>query len=255
MAGGSFWPKLYIMTNIVVIPTYNEKENLPLLVEAIFALGVADLQIIVVDDNSPDGTGVVADELAKKYAVTVVHRQGKMGLGSAYIEGFRTAMKMGADLILEMDADFSHDPGDIGRLTKEAEAGHDLVIGSRRTEGGEIRGWSWWRKFESEGAMTFARFVLGLKTKDITAGFRCWRKDALQKINFERIRSNGYAFQEEMLYLSEKNNLKIKEIPVVFRDRKQGKSKLSYKDIIEFFMIILRLKFGRGRQLENYFYE
>lgn len=228
----------------VVIPTYNEAENLPNLIPAIAEnLKNFDYKILVVDDNSPDGTGALAEELAKKYSVEILHRTGKLGLGSAYIIGFKKALTNGADLIFEMDADFSHDPKDLSRLIQATEQGYDLVIGSRKIDGGQIIGWNLLRHFYSNGAMFFARFVLGLKTQDVTAGFRCYKREVLEKINLEAIKSNGYAFQEEMLYRVEKNNFKIKEVPVIFTDRKVGKSKLNKKDILEFFKTVFKLRF------------
>ena len=233
------------MKKYIILPTYNEAENLANLVAAIFKLQINNLNIIIIDDNSNDGTGKIADKLAEQYPLSVIHRQDKLGLGSAYIAGFKKALAQGADLIFEMDADFSHNPKDIPRLIHQAKMGYDLVIGSRRIAGGDVRGWSRRRNLQSKAAMAFARFILNLKTKDITAGFRCFNSRALKKINLYKIKSNGYAFQEEMVYLSEKRNFKIKEIPVTFIDRQFGKSKLSLKDVVEFFITIFRLKFKR----------
>jgi len=226
----------------IIIPTYNESENLFNLVQSIAEnLKNYNYKILVVDDNSPDSTGEIAEDLKEKFSVEVLHRVGKLGLGSAYITGFKKALENGTDLIFEMDADFSHDPKDLPRLI-EAANDADLIIGSRKISGGEIMGWNFLRHLYSNGAMFLARFFLGLKTKDVTAGFRCFRRQVLEKINLDQIKSNGYAFQEEMLYRVEKAGFKIKEIPVTFIDRRAGKSKLNKKDIIEFFktMIILR---------------
>ncbi len=234
------------MKKYIIIPTYNEKDNLPRLVKKIFSLRIADLSIIVVDDNSPDGTGKLADELAKTYPLLVIHRQAKLGLGSAYLNGFRKAIEMGAEIVLEMDADFSHDPQDLPRLIEPIEKeGYEVVIGSRRIQGGSVKGWNRWRDLQSRAAMTFARLILNLKTKDITAGFRAYRVQALSRINLDRVAAGGYAFQEEMIYLCEKNKLKIKEVPVVFVDRQFGQSKLGLKDIVEFFMTVFRLRFKK----------
>ena len=167
------------MKKYIIIPTYNEADNLSKLVERIFDLNISNLNIIVVDDNSQDGTGKIADELSKKYPLIVIHRQGKLGLGSAYLAGFKRALELKADIIFEMDADFSHDPKDLPRMIAEIDNGYDVVIGSRRIQGGNVQGWNWLRNLESKSAMTFARFVLGLKTKDITAGFRCYRPPSL----------------------------------------------------------------------------
>ncbi len=225
----------------IVIPTYNEAENLPKLVEKIFLLPL-NIEVLVVDDNSPDNTGKIAGDLSKKYKLEVLHRSGKMGLGSAYIAGFRKALDKNADFIMEIDADLSHDPADIPKLVQALETGADLAIGSRRIAGGRIVGWNWWRKFMSWGAMTFARLFLGLKTKDVTAGFRCYRRQILAEIQFAKIKSNGYSFQEETLFWVEKLGAKVAEVPVVFHDRQQGKSKLSKKDIWDFFMVMFKLK-------------
>jgi len=225
----------------IIIPTYNEAENLPKLVEKIFLLPL-NIEVLVVDDNSPDGTGKIADDLSKKFKLEVLHRPGKMGLGSAYVTGFKKALVRGAEFIMEIDADLSHNPNDIPRLVQALEQGADLAIGSRRVAGGKIVGWNWWRKFMSWGAMTFARLFLGLKTKDVTAGFRCYRRQILTKIPLAEIKSNGYSFQEETLFWVEKLGAKVIEVPVVFNDRTQGKSKLAKKDIWDFFIVMLKLK-------------
>ncbi|MFH1457111.1 MAG: polyprenol monophosphomannose synthase [Patescibacteria group bacterium] len=229
----------------IVIPTYNEKENIERLVKEISNLNILNLKILIVDDNSPDGTGEIADKLKNNYSVEVLHRQGKLGLGSAYRAGFKYALENTATYIFEMDADFSHDPKDIIKILKTTQDGADLVIGSRKIKGGKIIGWNWKRHFYSNGAMFISRLLLNLKTKDVTAGFRCFRANTLEKIKYQEVKSNGYAFQEEMLYRVEKNNLKVIEVPVIFYDRAKGKSKLNKKDIIEFFRVILKLKFKR----------
>ncbi|HPL95282.1 MAG TPA: polyprenol monophosphomannose synthase [bacterium] len=232
------------MSIYIVIPTYNEKENLPNLVAVIAEnLKNYQYQILIVDDNSPDGTGQIAENLKEKYPVEVLHRSGKLGIGSAYIAGFKQALKSGADLIFEMDADFSHRPEDLPRMIEAAKES-DMVIGSRKIKGGRVVGWNWRRHFYSNGAMFVARLFLGLKTHDVTAGFRCYKKEVLQKINLDSIQSNGYAFQEEMLYRVEKAGFIVKEVPVVFPDRRLGQSKLNKKDIIEFFKTIFRLRFN-----------
>lgn len=231
------------MLTYIIIPTYNEKENIENLVREIFKQQIDNLHILIVDDNSQDGTGQIADKLSRELPVEVLHRPGKLGLGSTYRDGFEYAIEHGADFIFEMDADFSHQPQDILRLREAAKAGVDLVIGSRKIKGGKILGWNFKRKLYSNGAMWFARILLGLKTRDITAGFRCFRAETLRKINYENIKSNGYAFQVEMVYKIEKSGLKIVELPVTFPDRQLGQSKLNKKDIWEFFKTIFRLKF------------
>jgi len=229
------------MKTILVIPTYNEKENIEKLITKIFALNISDLEILVVDDNSPDGTANIVERLSNKYDIHLLKREGKLGLGSAYIAGFKKALGLGADFIFEMDADFSHDPDDVPRMI-EAAQNADLVIGSRKIKGGGVIGWGWTRKFMSNGAMWFSRILLGLKPRDVTAGFRCFRKKVLESIDIEKIKSNGYAFQEELLYKTQKAGFKITEIPVTFVDRQEGKSKLSKKDIIEF-IVMIKLRF------------
>ena len=230
------------MKKFIILPTYNEAENLPKLVKTIFDLQIPDLHIIVVDDNSPDGTGQIADRLAKEFPLIVIHRQGKQGLGSACITGFKKALEFGADIVCQMDADFSHDPHDLPRLLERIDRDYDFVIGSRRVIGGNIKGWSRYRNIQSILAMSFARAMLGLKTKDITAGYRCLKATMLKDIDFQTIKANGYAFQEELIYRSEKKGYSIAEVPVTFIDRKFGQSKLGIKDIIEFFMTVFRLR-------------
>ncbi|KKQ27455.1 MAG: Glycosyl transferase family 2 [Candidatus Magasanikbacteria bacterium GW2011_GWC2_37_14] len=231
------------MHTIVIIPTYNEAENIAKLVKQIFALNIPELEILVVDDNSPDNTADIIKNLQPTtYNLKLILRTGKLGLGSAYITGFKKALELGADFIFEMDADFSHDPNDIPRML-EAIQNSDLVIGSRRIAGGKIVGWNWWRQFMSSGAMWLSRLLLGLKPLDVTAGFRCFRRQVLEKINLTKITSNGYAFQEELLYRTQLAGFKITEIPVTFVDRQLGKSKLNKKDIWEFFVTLVKLKF------------
>lgn len=234
------------MKTAVIIPTYNESENIVELINEIFAQKINNLKVIIVDDNSPDKT---AELVAKAQSVHpnlyLIRRYNKLGLGSAYIAGFKKALSLQTDLVMQMDADFSHDPKDIARLIEICENGFHLGIGSRKITGGKIIGWDWKRKLMSHGAMFLSRLILRLRTKDVTAGFRCYRQEVLKKINLENIKSNGYAFQEEMLYRTQKNKYQIKEIPVIFNDRRLGKSKLGKKDIWEFFIIIFKLKFKK----------
>jgi dolichol-phosphate mannosyltransferase len=231
-------------TKFVCIPTYNEKDNIEKLAKAIFDLKIEGLKLVIIDDNSPDGTGEIVDKIAKKHPIKVIHREGKLGLGTAYIAGFKYALSRGGKYIFEMDADFSHDPKDIPRLLKEAQDGFEVVIGSRKIDQGEIKDWSFWRHFASDGAMFFSRFLLRLKTRDVTAGFRCYKSEVLEDLVLDNIKSNGYAFQEEMIYLCEKKKFKIKEVPIVFVDRKFGESKLSRKEIVEFFIKMIKLRFN-----------
>jgi dolichol-phosphate mannosyltransferase len=215
---------------IVVIPTYNEFENLPKITSALYELNIPELEILIVDDASPDGTGVLADELALRYSgrLHVMHRAGKQGLGTAYIQGFTWALQQGADRVIQMDADFSHSPAYILQFLEQIKE-YDVVVGSRYVSGGRLdERWGWGRWFLSWWANSvWVRLILGVKTKDATAGFKCWRGSALQQIGLERIKSNGYVFQVEMCYVAEKIGLRIKEIPIYFEDRRIGLSKMS----------------------------
>ncbi len=225
----------------IIIPTYHEKVNIRPLVERIFAQKIPNLTIIFVDDNSSDGTPEEIHELSKQYQIEIIRRANKLGIGSAYICGFRKALNEQYDLIMEMDADLSHAPEDIPKILTAIYNGADMVIGSRKIPGGEIVGWNWRRHLMSNGAMIISRLMLKLKTKDVTAGFRCYKRKVLEKIDLEKIKSNGYAFQEEMLFWAEKLGFKVVEVPVKFIDRKMGHSKLSGKDIVEFFKVMIKL--------------
>ena len=219
----------------IVVPTYNEKENLPLLVDRLLALPLPDLSILVIDDNSPDGTGVVADELAVRYpgSVSVLHRSGKLGLGTAYITGFQHMLANRIDLIGQMDADFSHEPEKIVEFVS-AIADHDLVLGSRYIPGGSLdHNWPTWRKGLSNFGNIYARTILGVPVKDVTGGFRLWRREVLAAIPWDRVRSNGYVFQIEMAYVAHKLGFKIKEVPIYFADRKLGQSKMNFSIQVE----------------------
>ncbi|MFH1286634.1 MAG: polyprenol monophosphomannose synthase [Candidatus Magasanikbacteria bacterium] len=229
------------MHPIIVIPTYNEKENIEDLIKQIFDQGIQNLEIIVVDDNSPDGTANVVNRLSDVFPLTLLKRKEKLGIGSAYIVGFKKAFEMGASHIFQMDADFSHDPKDLSKLLDTC-CDSDVSIGSRKISGGKIIGWGPVREMMSGGAMLLSRTLLGLKTRDVTAGFRCLKKEVFEKIDLGTIKSSGYAFQEELLYRIQKAGCKIKEVPVTFIDRKKGKTKLSKKDIIGFFLTMIRLK-------------
>ncbi len=230
---------------VIVIPTYNEKINVEGLIEQIFSQNIPNLEITFVDDNSPDGTAEIIKTLQSKYPIQLISRSDKLGIGSAYLAGFKQALAAGADYIFEMDADFSHSPKDLPILLSSCQAGADLTIGSRKITHGKIIGWNWWRHFCSDGAMWFARLFLKLQPKDVTAGFRCFKRKILETIDLEKIKSNGYAFQEELLYKIQKSGFKIKEVPVTFLDRTQGTSKLSKKDILEFFIVMFKLKFKK----------
>jgi dolichol-phosphate mannosyltransferase len=214
----------------VVTPTYNEAENLPKLVSALFSLPL-DLSILIVDDNSPDRTGQLADELAVKYPgrVEVMHRPGKMGLRSAYLNGFQKLLTEDAQAIVQMDADFSHDPNALVEMVKKLES-CDMVLGSRYTEGGSVdKDWPQWRKTLSAFGNFYARTILGLPFHDVTTGYRLWRRETLMQIPFERIHSSGYVFLVEMAYITHLLEFKIGESPIYFADRRWGKSKMSLK--------------------------
>jgi len=225
---------------VLVLPTYNERENLPALVAAIQGLSVS-LHIIIVDDNSPDGTGVLADELASRNsAVQVIHRPGKLGLGTAYTAGFHRALDLGADLILTMDADFSHHPRYLPALV-EAGQRHDLAIGSRYVPGGGVRNWGWQRKALSWGANALAHLALGLQAHDCTAGFRCYRRRVLEAVDPDSIRANGYSYLIEMLYRCQRRGFSIGEVPIIFSDRRLGRSKISRNEILKAGLTVARL--------------
>lgn len=229
------------MKVFVVIPTFNEAENIKELTERILELHPT-FNIIIVDDNSPDGTGEIADSVAREDPrITVVHRAKKAGLGTAYVEGFGFALKMGADLILEMDADFSHGPEYIQELLR-ASSSHDLVIGSRYSNGVRVEGWSLRRLLLSRFANMFVSYVTRLPVRDATSGFRCYRRRVLEGIGLRNITSDGYAFQIEMAYQACRQNFSIFEVPIIFKERKRGVSKISRSVIFEAFWLVLKLR-------------
>jgi dolichol-phosphate mannosyltransferase len=209
------------MSACVVLPTYEEAANLPSLIEAVRA--VLDCTIGIVDDGSPDGTGEIADALAD----WVIHRERKQGLASAYLAGFRRALAGEADYVLEMDADFSHDPADLPRLLAAAQEGADVVLGSRYVEGGGVEGMPFARRLLSRGGSAYARAVLGIPLRDLTGGFKCFRADALRAIDLDAIAATGFAFQVEVTYRAVRAGLRVEEVPIVFRERRAGRSKLS----------------------------
>jgi dolichol-phosphate mannosyltransferase len=221
----------------VVLPTYNEKENLPLMVEALFNLGLDNLHLLVVDDNSPDGTGQIADEFAAKFPerMTVLHRTDKDGLGPAYRAGFRQAIANGADYIVQMDADFSHQPKYIPQMLEKLESGADLILGSRFIKGGSVdENWGFYRKLLSWWAnRLYVPMILGVPVYDATGGFRMWRRETLIGLDLDQIESNGYVFQVEMAYVTAKLGYKIIEIPIHFPDRQHGTSKMNSRVALE----------------------
>lgn len=217
------------MNITVVTPTYNEAENLPRLVSALFALPL-DLRVLVVDDNSPDGTGQIADQLAAQdKRLQVMHRPGKLGLRSAYLNAFQQIMQGDVDVIVQMDADFSHDPAVLMDMAARIES-CDVVVGSRYVEGGSVdERWPLWRKQLSAFGNFYARSILGFPLRDVTTGYRMWRRETLQSMPLERIRSNGYVFLVEMAYLAYCLDYRMDEVPIYFADRRWGKSKMSFK--------------------------
>jgi dolichol-phosphate mannosyltransferase len=220
----------------ICVPTYNERDNVEPIVRAlgrVFAEHDLDGRVLVIDDNSPDGTGAVADALAAELDwVGVLHRPRKEGLGPAYLDGFRRVLAEGAELVLEMDADFSHDPADVPRLVAAAEEA-DLVIGSRYVPGGGVRNWGSVRRAISRGGCLYAQTLLGLPIKDLTAGFKCYRRSVLETIDLDAIHSKGYAFQIETTYRAVRAGFRVAEVPVVFTDREEGSSKMSRTIVLE----------------------
>jgi dolichol-phosphate mannosyltransferase len=225
----------------VILPTYNEKENLPILIDKInrvFADGKIAGEVVIIDDNSPDGTGQLAEQLKEKYKfLNVIHRPSKLGLGSAYREGFRAAE---SKLLITMDADLSHDPEYITRFIEKAEHA-DVVVGSRYIKGGGIVGWGIYRKTVSKLANFLARIAAGTGVSDMTSGYRAYRKEVFEKVSTDRIKSSGYAFQLEIIYEIRKKGFKIEEVPIVFTDRRKGKSKLGMRDIVSFLTLAIKL--------------
>jgi dolichol-phosphate mannosyltransferase len=218
------------VATVVCLPTYNERDNVERMVRT---LGEHDVRVLVIDDDSPDGTGQIADRLgAELDYVDVLHRARKEGLGPAYLAGFRHALAEGADLIIEMDCDFSHDPADVPRLIAAcAEA--DLVIGSRYVEGGSVGNWGPLRRFVSAGGSWYARHVLGVPIRDLTAGFKCYRREVLERIELDTITAKGYAFQIETTYRTLQSGFRVREVPVAFVDRVEGGSKMSKAIVLE----------------------
>ncbi len=215
----------------VVIPTYNEAENISTLVSALFVLPIPNLNVLIVDDNSPDGTGKLVEGFVPKYPgrMTVLHRSGKMGLGTAYISGFRSAIEQGAEAIAQMDADFSHPPELLVDLLAAIKS-CDLAMGSRYVPGGAVdERWPFWRKGLSSFGNFYARTILNLPVRDATGGFRLWRREALMGMPLDRVRSNGYAFQVEMAYLAFRLGFSFQEVPFYFADRRWGQSKMSFQ--------------------------
>ncbi len=232
----------------LVLPTYNEAENIKQIVSAAGAVlkqaAPEGFHVLIVDDGSPDGTGEIAQELAAEHAwVSVLHRSEKAGIGPAYLAGFAHALAHDAAYVMEMDSDFSHDPADLARLLAAVHGGADLALGSRYVPGGGVRNWGLLRRFISEGGSTYARLVLGLKVKDLTGGFKCFRREVLERIHFDSVRSRGYAFQVELTYRAVQAGFRVVEVPIVFRDRERGQSKMSWRIAAEAMWLVPLLRF------------
>jgi dolichol-phosphate mannosyltransferase len=234
------------LKSLIILPTYNEIENLEPLINEILALRKYD--ILVVDDNSPDGTGDLADELAKLNAdrVHVLHREVKEGLGRAYVAGFAWGIEQEYDVLFEMDADFSHDPRHLGQFLEEIERGAHVVLGSRNIPGGGTRNWPLVREIISKGGSLYARTILGVPYKDLTSGFKAFRRSVLEEIDLHSIDSNGYSFQIELTYRAHQLGFRIKETPIVFVDRKVGTSKMSGKIVSEAMLMVWKLRFSKA---------
>jgi dolichol-phosphate mannosyltransferase len=232
----------------LILPTYNEAENIRAIVaassEVLAGAAPEGFRILVVDDGSPDGTGAIADQIAAEQEwLQVLHRSEKNGIGPAYLAGFRHALDHGAGFVMEMDSDFSHDPADLARLLAAARGDADLALGSRYVPGGGVSDWGLLRRFISEGGSTYARWVLGLKVRDLTGGFKCFRRDVLEAIHFDGVRSRGYAFQVELTYRAVRAGFRVVEVPIVFRDRQHGESKMSWRIAAEAMWLVPRLRF------------
>ena len=231
------------MKCMIIIPTYNEKENLPLIISRIRQVG-PEFYITIVDDNSPDGTGKLADELAQRDSrIHVIHREGKLGLGTAYVAGFKYALPEGADYIFEMDADLSHDPAYLPEMLEKIKS-YDLVLGSRYLHGVRVNNWAFRRLLLSKLANLYVQFVGKLPIEDATGGFKCFRRQVLEAINLDKIHSDGYCFQIEMTYLAYRRGFKICEIPIVFYERQGGFSKMSRNIVREAFWLVIKLRLG-----------
>ena len=230
------------MKSLIIIPTYNERDNIQNMLLALLDLKIKDLHILVVDDNSPDGTAEIVAAMSKLHPqVHLLERAGKMGLGTAYVAGFKFALEHGFDRIMEMDADFSHDPKDVPRLLKSTEE-YDIAIGSRYSQGVNVVNWPLKRLLLSMGASVYTRIVTGLPLHDCTAGFVCYRREVLQDLDLDNIRSDGYSFQIEMKFKAWKKGYTLGEVPIVFIDRRYGESKMSKKIVHEAIWMVWKLR-------------
>jgi dolichol-phosphate mannosyltransferase len=229
---------------LICLPTYDERENLAPIVDAIHRM-VPDVHVLVIDDASPDGTGQLADEIAARDPrVKVLHRAGKQGLGRAYLAGFAWALEQGYDLVLEMDADFSHDPRHLPALLAAARDA-DLVLGSRYVPGGGTVNWGLGRKIVSRGGSAYARAILGIRVRDLTGGFKCFRREVLEAIDLASVECSGYAFQIELTFRAVRRGFRIVEVPIVFADRRVGQSKMSRRIVLEAMRKVWSMRFSR----------
>jgi len=227
---------------LIIVPTYNERDNLPILVDAIFAV-LDKAHVLVVDDASPDGTGQVADEIAARDTrVRVLHRKGKLGLGTAYVDGFRLALEQGYEVVVEMDADMSHDPRYLPALVGALEEGADVAVGSRNIPEGGVEGWGLGRELLSKGGSLYSRTILGVDVRDLTTGYKAFTRRALEVIGVDQIRSNGYSFQIETTYRALCWGLHVVEVPIVFVDRRVGRSKMSRRVFAEAVGMVWKLR-------------
>ncbi|MBI5032277.1 MAG: polyprenol monophosphomannose synthase [Chloroflexi bacterium] len=248
------------MKIFVILPTYNEAQNLAPMVHHLLSLPFSDLNILIIDDNSQDGTGQIADQLHTECPnqVFVMHRPGKMGLGTAYITGFQWALAHGADCVIQMDSDFSHSPSYLPNFVSRI-AQYDVIVGSRYVPGGKLDPrWSGWRFFLSKWANSiWVRMILGTQVRDATAGFKCWSRRALERIQLDTVRSNGYIFQVEMAYLCEKLGLAVLEYPIYFEDRRIGKSKMTVPVKLEaaWRVFQIRMRYGALKKISRVEYE
>ena len=231
---------MQLSTAVVCLPTYNERENLEPMLRA---LGDKDVRVLVIDDNSPDGTGELADRLAAELDyVEVLHRERKEGLGPAYLAGFRQALSGDAEFVLEMDCDFSHDPNDVPRLIAAVADGADVALGSRYVPGGGVRNWGLLRRVISAGGSLYARVLLGVQVRDLTGGFKCYRRSVLETIELDSVHSKGYAFQIETTYRALRAGFEVVEVPITFADREVGGSKMSKGIVVEAIWKVPRLR-------------
>jgi dolichol-phosphate mannosyltransferase len=232
---------------LVVTPTYNERDNLPRFVDTV-RLMAPEADIMVVDDASPDGTGALADDLAVRDShIHVIHRPGKLGLGTAYVDAFRWGMGKGYDVFIEMDADLSHDAKYLPDFFRALEQGAEVVIGSRNIAGGGVEGWGLGRHALSKGGSLYSRTILGVPIRDLTSGYKAYTRRALEAIDLERVRSNGYSFQIETTYRAHLKGMKVTEVPIVFVDRRAGKSKMNRRIFGEAVRVVWRLRFEAAR--------